>query len=557
MSDLRYCRQAIKTATSTTHPETRKDSRLPTQWPTNPNILGYSESELNNMTFQEITHPEDLEPDILYLTELLEGKRDSYQMEKRYIHKDGHIVWAMLTVSLVQDDKDVPPFFISQIIDTTDQKHMESTLHEKEHLLRIISDNAQDIITFTAPDRVTRYISPAVRHLLGYEVVEVLGIEWTDLWHPDDLASFNQTGIFQDSDVDIFRCRVRHKQGHYVWFETTIKMIHDEKGEIAQVLGIGRDITTCKQAEDELFTTKERLESFIKNNGDAIWVIDRDGNVNEANAAFEKLFQWQSEEIINKPLPIIPEQLGRQTRVLHDHVLSGHSVIGYETIRLRKDGSLVDVSTTLSPIRDTMGHIIGIAGTCHDITEKIQAEQKLKATKEQLESYIDHNVDPVFILNTKYNVVRVNHAFEETFGWTSSEIVGSNVFDLPLIPYELKPGKVLALEKMKPLSIETVRRKKDGIEIPVMASVFTIQDEARKHNGWAVTLRDITAYKQAEELLINSEKLSIAGQLAAGIAHEIRNPITAIKGFMQLIKSGAAEKKCIMISCLRRLSGSR
>lgn len=142
------------------------------------------------------------------------------------------------------------------------------------------------------------------------------------------------------------------------------------------MVAVGRDITKRKQAEDELCATKERLESFIKNNGDAIWVIDRDEKVVEANAAFGKLFNGKLKKSFNKRCPsrhqISPIKQGSYTKVL-----SGQSVIGFETIRLRKDGTLVDVSTTLSPIHDTTGHIIGIAGTCHDITEKKQAEQLL------------------------------------------------------------------------------------------------------------------------------------------------------------------------------------
>lgn len=417
-------------------------------------ILGYSESELYTIAFQEITHPADLELDLQLMAELLAGKRDSYQMEKRYFHKDGHIVWSILAVSLVKDKESDSPFFISQIIDMTDQKHTEMVLREKERLLqekdlqyrlnmikhleqihelyRMISDHALDIITISSPDGVTRHISPAARNLLGYEIEELVGSKMVDLWHPDDLLAMDQHCLFGNSDVDMFICRVRHKEGHYVWFETTVTMIRDEHGDVAKFVAVGRDITKRKQAEDELCATKDRLESFIKNNGDAIWVIDRDEKVLEANAAFEKLFQWKSEEIINQSLPITPANLANQTRELHDQVLSGHSVIGFETIRLRKDGTQVDVSTTLSPIHDTTGHIIGIAGTCHDITEK----------------------------------------------------------------------------------------------------------------------------KQAEQLLINSEKLSIAGQLAAGIAHEIRNPITAIKGFIQLMKSGVSEKKLyyeIMSSEIERI----
>ncbi|MFC3841883.1 PAS domain S-box protein [Paenibacillus sp. MAH-36] len=417
-------------------------------------ILGYSELELSSLTFQEITHPEDLILDLQLMTELLSGKRDSYQMEKRYIHKNGHIVWCLLAVSLAQDEESHNPFFVSQIIDISDQKQAENELREKERLLyekdvhyrvnmmnhleqthelyRMISDHALDIISIASPEGVTRHISPAVRSLLGYEMDEIVGKKMMDLWHPDDLLAWGKRCLLDNSDVDMFICRIRHKEGHYVWFETTVKMIRNEEGDVEKIVAVGRDITKRKQAEDELCATKERLESFIKNNGDAIWVIDRDEKVVETNAAFDKLFQWKSEEIIHQLLPITPPNLAQQTRELHDQVLSGQSVIGFETVRLRKDGSLVDVSTTLSPIHDTTGHIIGIAGTCHDITEK----------------------------------------------------------------------------------------------------------------------------KQAEQMLINSEKLSIAGQLAAGIAHEIRNPITAIKGFIQLMKSGVSEKKLyyeIMSSEIERI----
>ncbi|NOV02858.1 PAS domain S-box protein [Paenibacillus planticolens] len=415
-------------------------------------ILGYSESELYTLTFQEITHPEDLGFELHFMTELLAHKRDSCQMEKRYYHKDGHIIWSKQVVSLFDDEES--HFFIYQIMDITIHKHDEAELREKEHLCheknlpyrlnmntnldeiqelyRIILDNALDIITIASPEGVTRHISPAVRNLLGYEVEELIGNRMIELWHPDDRLAVDQRCILENSDNDMFMCRVRHKQGHYVWLETTVNLIRNEEGGVVKIVAVGRDITKRKQAEDELWATKERLESFIKNNGDAIWVIDRDEKVLESNAAFEKLFQWRSEEIINQPLPITPADLADQTRELHDQVLSGLSVIGFETIRLRKDGTLVDVSTTLSPIHDTTGEIIGIAGTCHDITEK----------------------------------------------------------------------------------------------------------------------------KQAEQLLINSEKLSVAGQLAAGIAHEIRNPITAIKGFIQLIKSGVSDKKLyyeIMSSEIERI----
>lgn len=94
-------------------------------------ILGYSESELLAKTFQDITHPDDLELDLKQVTQMLQKEIETYQMKKRYLHKDGHIVWVNLTVSLVWKGDNTPDFFISQIEDITKEKETEEILREK------------------------------------------------------------------------------------------------------------------------------------------------------------------------------------------------------------------------------------------------------------------------------------------------------------------------------------------------------------------------------------------------------------------------------------------
>lgn len=93
-------------------------------------ITGYTEEELLTRTFQDITHPEDLERDVAAAQKLLAGEVDTYQMEKRYFHKNGSIVWVLLSVSLVRDNKKKPRFFISQIQDITGRKENETQLSE-------------------------------------------------------------------------------------------------------------------------------------------------------------------------------------------------------------------------------------------------------------------------------------------------------------------------------------------------------------------------------------------------------------------------------------------
>ncbi|MCS0543703.1 PAS domain S-box protein, partial [Aeromonas veronii] len=98
-------------------------------------ITGYLEEELLSLTFQEITHPDDLEEDLRHVQELIEGKKGSYEMEKRYFHKNGDIVWVFLSVSIFQQD-DKTFYLISQILDITEKKKLQLSLLESEERFR-------------------------------------------------------------------------------------------------------------------------------------------------------------------------------------------------------------------------------------------------------------------------------------------------------------------------------------------------------------------------------------------------------------------------------------
>jgi two-component system sporulation sensor kinase A len=229
------------------------------------NMFGYSEQEFLSTNFQAITFEEDLELDFKLMREALEGKIDKYNCEKRHYHQNGNIIWVSISSSLIRDEHENPLYFLSQTEDITERKKTTVELRHLEKLSELISESAQDMLIYLSPELIYQYVSPSLKSILGYEAEEFVGNMAVDFLHPDDLSKLTNFDHFQKSDVNTLTCRLRHKFGHYVWFENTVKLVRNERGEIEKILTIARDITERMKAEEEkihaqqLFINSEKL----------------------------------------------------------------------------------------------------------------------------------------------------------------------------------------------------------------------------------------------------------------------------------------------------------
>ena len=216
-------------------------------------IVGYSNEEMLRRTFQEMTHPDDLDADLEALRRFLAGESDIYTTEKRYFCKNGGLVWVHLTTSLVQDEENKPEWFVSVIEDITKVKQLQD---ERDRILEL----SQDMICSVGLDGYFKYLNPAWEKILGYTVEELMSRPFLDFVHPDDRASTIREfeSLVEGRWTIDFENRYTHRDGSSRHLSWKVTPLLDEK----RLYAAARDITERKHAEQELRQYQHRLKAL-------------------------------------------------------------------------------------------------------------------------------------------------------------------------------------------------------------------------------------------------------------------------------------------------------
>lgn len=183
----------------------------------------------------------------------------------------------------------------------------------------------------------------------------------------------------------------------------------------------------------------------------------------------------------------------------------------------------------------------------NDVTPKIHRERQLQSALTNLMSFVEHNSDAVIVFDTNKRVTKINSAFEELFQCTAADVIGQHIMDLHMIVEKRREEVSVLAERVsdgeKVLGLPIVCQTTTGAEVEVLMSLFPLYKLDGTNYGWSAVLHNITQRKQDEMQLLKSEKLATAGQLAAGIAHEIKNPLTTVMGFVGLMPGSSREKQ--------------
>ncbi|MFC6230806.1 PAS domain S-box protein [Paenibacillus allorhizosphaerae] len=302
--------------------------------------------------------------------------------------------------------------------------------------------------------------------------------------------------------------------------------------------------------------TKQLMDSFMNLTSDSIVVVNLDGTVLDVNRKFEELHGWAKEEVIGKVLPMTPEDQKEEVLRLYKRIAEGEPYAGVETIKLRNGGSTFYASVTISPIKDERGNVVAFVGVERDITDRKRAESRLMERERQFRRVL--KLSPEAIVLHRDGIIHfVNDAGYKLLGGSCSEdIMGRSLMeffdtsDFPVLQDRF--NHIVQSDECSEFLEIKLKRIDDTVLDVEVSSIYV-----HKQMGFPLiqtVIRDMTDRKKEEEWVRRSEKLSIIGQLAAGVAHEIRNPLTSLKGFIQLLRAKDTPYTEIMLEELDRIN---
>jgi PAS domain S-box-containing protein len=394
--------------------------------------------------------------------------------------------------------------------DATERKKAEEKLKDSEERYRLIFNNATDLFVQLDASGTILDINKVLEEKGGYKREDVMGKKFSMLagiFPAKSLAlmSANFARNMAGTDTPPYEVEVRAKDGKTIFFEVAATLVKDQEGKMIGMFDVLRDITERKRAEE----ANVLLAGIVNNSDDAIYSKGLDGTIMTWNMGAEKLYGYSAAEIVGRNVDVLaPPERKNEIKDILEKIARGERILHYETERLRKDGALISVSLTVSPITGKDGKVASASSIARDITERNMAEQLVKDSEEKLRVIFEDAPDGYFLNDLKGDLTDVNKAAEKITGYKTEELIGKNFIKGGLVsPDQLqKAAKSLAksIQRLPTGPDEFTLLRKDGSRVSVEISTFPVTI-----GGRAFVLgiaRDITERKKAESALIESEE---------------------------------------------------
>ena len=354
------------------------------------NLLGYTREEIlsGSVAWRDLTPPEWREIDTRAVEQLTNSGVGALR-EKEYIRKNGKRLPVLVGSAMLGGDV---PLAMSFILDSTERKEAQAALEvlresrATEARFRALLETAPDAMVIVDATGLITLVNGQTEALFGYTRAELVG-QAIELLIPELLRAghpAHRSGYFREHRVRPMGAKLelygRRKDGSEFPIEVSLSPLETEAGLL--VSSAIRDITERKKAEQQ----RASLAALVESSDDAIIGKSLEGVVTSWNEGAHRLFGYSSAEIIDQPISLIVPQDREPEFARTLKLVSAGEVQRFDTVRRRKDGSLVDVSLTISPVRSPSGKVLSISKVARDVTERRRTERELARSKETAEA---------------------------------------------------------------------------------------------------------------------------------------------------------------------------
>jgi PAS domain S-box-containing protein len=433
-------------------------------------------------------------------------------------------------------------------------KKSEHALREVELKYHLLADNVHDVIWTTGTDMQFTYISPSVMALRGMTPEEAMKETFREALTPESyrtlmehrakgLEAWKNKGSLPENIV--MDLEFRRRDGSTVWTEMAVTPVFDSKRVSVGAVGIIRDISRRRQAEQELRESQEKFRSLVENASDIHFSLTADGVTSYVSPRWTELLGHDTAEIIGKPIRHIhPEDLPRVREFVDQTLKTGEKANGIEYRILHKDGTWQWHTQSISPQRDAAGRIVGVQGICHDITRRKKIEMELRKSRQLLAEAMDIANMAGWEFDAGTGLFTFDDRFYALYKTTTEREGGSQMSaetyvrefvypdDREIVTGAVKTVLQVTGDPRSMMLVEHRIVRRDGAIRYIVAHVGVIRDESGRPVKIFGANQDITDRKNVEKALSRANRqLSLLSSITR---HDIVNKTAVILGFLHI-----------------------